>query len=234
MNKILKSVNGQEYEVIRTKGTDSVIRFISTNYECRARNHLAKSGRVYDPTDFIVESESWKDIHLDFTNNDNEYFYAYKKKGNKVKVIFPNTNYIAEVYLANAQAGKVKDPYSITVYGLGCIGIIDKSLPYWKQAKQLWQNMMKRCYSTVDKRGYLNDSVVDDRWKMFENFLHDIKNLDGFQAWLNAKEDGIKFNLDKDFIKPGNKIYSRHFCCFLPENFNEAMGKKGKTESDWA
>ena len=68
---------------------------------------------------------------------------------------------------------------------------------------------------------------------MFEDFLNDIKYLNGFQAWLNAKDGDIKFNLDKDFLKPNNKIYSRNFCCFLPENFNKAMGKKDKTEADW-
>lgn len=234
MSKVLKSVNNQEFIVLKAKGADSVIRFVETGYECRAKNHLIKSGRVYDPTSFIREAEAWKDVHIEFTNNDGEMFYAFKKKGNKIRVVFPKTNYVAEVYLANAQAGKVKDPYSISVFAHGYIGNIDKSIPYWKQAKQLWQNMMKRCYCEADKRGYYGKAYVDDRWKMFENFLNDIKNLDGFHAWLNAEDNGIKFNLDKDFIKPDNKIYSRDFCCFLPENFNKALGKKNKTESDWA
>ena len=138
MSKILKSVNGQEYFVVKAKGTDSVIRFVNTGYECRARNHLIESGRVYDPTSFLEEFNSWEDIYIEFTNNNGDNFYAYKKKGNKVKITFPKTNYTTEVYIANAQAGKVKDPFAITVYGQGCVGLIDKSLPYWKQAKQLW------------------------------------------------------------------------------------------------
>lgn len=232
---IKKSLSGSDYKVVGSKGTDVWIEFIESGYKCRTKRHLASSGNVYDPTDKLKKQSEWEDVNEVFTNNSGQKFTAFKKKGRKLLVEFTESGYVAEVFKENAVAGKVKDPYSISCYGVGYLGVIDTKIPYHKQAKQLWQNMLKRCYSEKDTRGYHGKAFVDSRWYSFENFLSDIKNLEGFDGWLEGSNGGhMKFNLDKDFYKKGNITYSRHFCCFLPESFNKALGKKGKVESDWA
>lgn len=229
MKKVFKSVENLEFEIVASKGIDCRIKFLESGYECRVRKSLIEKGLVCDPTAYIKEQEEWVPFHEEYTNNSGEKFYAFLRKKNKIRIYFENTSYCAEVYMDNAKAGKVSNPYAKSVYGVGSSGIINKKIPYWKQARQLWNNMLKRCYSEKDSRGYYGSVIVDERWLVFENFLSDIKHLEGFEGWLNGADGGLPYNLDKDFIKPDNKIYSRHFCMFLPENFNKSLGKKGKT-----
>ena len=231
-----KNFEGASYQVIKVKSENDIfVRFLETGYECRARQHLVVSGNVRDFTKIEEERNSWVPYDEEFVNNSGNKFKAVSRKGKKIKVEFINTGYFTEVYIDNARAGKVKDPLEISVYGVGYIGLPDKSLSYWKPAFQLWQNMMKRCYSEKDQRGYLGKCEVDDRWKCFEHFLTDLKNLQGFQEWLDgSKNSYYSSNLDKDFYKIDNNIYSRHYCRFLPQGYNKSLGKKNKTEKDWA
>lgn len=225
---IMKSKEGKEFEILGSKGSDYRIRFIDSGYECRAKKTLVESGLVVDPSRYIEEKKSWTAFHEEYVNNDGKAFTALSKRGDKVRVLFKESGYFCEVYRSNALKGKVKDVLSPSVYGVGVIGIVDKKIPYWRQAFQLWNNMLKRCYSEKDERGYFGEATVDERWLVFENFLADIPKLKGFNGWVNSKETGIKYNLDKDFIIEGNKVYSRLYCMFLPESFNKALGKLGK------
>lgn len=232
-NIIYKSVNGSEFEVVRLKGNCSYIRFNKTGYVCRAKNNLIKKGLVFDPTVYIESANQWRDYTEEFTTNFGDKFVAYKRNGSKVKIIFPDNKYSTIVNINNARQGKVSNPYAVNTYGVGKLGVFDRKILYWEQARQLWRNMIKRCYCELDERGYYQKAFVDERWHTFENFLVDISKLDGFKGWLDGYTSGLKWNLDKDFIFPGNDTYSRHLCCFLPESFNKSLGKKGKTEKDW-
>src|SRR5690554_427151 len=235
-NIVYKNLEGQEFQIVKVKSeNDITIRFIETGYECRARAHLVESGNVRDYTNLEKERTSWVPYEEEFVTNSGSKFRSFSKKGKRIRIVFDNTGYTTDVDIHNARAGKVKDPYEISVYGQGYIGIPDKSLPYWRPALQLWQNMMKRCYSDKDARGYFGKCFVDERWKCFENFLNDIKYLEGFDEWVKGSSNSFyRSNLDKDFYKQGNEIYSRHYCRFLPEGYNKSLGKKDKTEKDWA
>lgn len=235
-NKIYTNKDGDTYKVLRIKSVnDVVVEFVDTKYQCRSRSHLVLSGSVRDFTKLNEERDSWKPHRETFTNNSGETFRSFSKRGKKVRVEFENTGYVTEVFIDNARAGKVKDPYAVSVYGVGYEGNPDKSLPYWKQAKQLWTNMLKRCYSEKDDRGYYGKCFVDSKWHSFEAFLNDLKHLDGFDEWIKGNEDPYyRCHLDKDFYREDNNIYSRNLCRFLPMAYNQSLGKKGKTEEDWA
>lgn len=232
MVDVKKSLFGTEYVVLGSKGVDTWIQFVESGYKCRTKKHLAASGNVYDPTEKLKDYAAWEEVDIDFKSNEGLPFKAFRKKGDKLKVIF-ESGYVAEVNLQNARMGKVKDPYTASVYNYGYLGKFNKSLAHWKQAKQLWQNMLKRCYCEEDARGYFGRAFVDPRWHSFENFLNDISELEGFSGWLQGQISGcMKFNLDKDFIKRDNNIYCRELCCFLPESLNKALGKKGTTSKN--
>lgn len=168
-------------------------------------------------------------------NNRNEHFLVIKEYDKIVNnrkftiwlIQFVNTGYTREVYKINAEKGKAKDPYSISVLGIGYEGVFPQK-PYHSQAKRLWSNMMKRCYDKKHLKGYFGKGVtVDTRWHSFANFLEDIPKLDGFELWLKGFEKGnIKYNLDKDTIVTGNKVYSKLCCSFIPESINKAEGAK--------
>lgn len=224
--RVRTSIEGDKFKIKASAGDCYSIVFVDSGYECRARKHLVERGEVYDPTPLIEDMNSWEEYEEYFTNNAGQTFRAFAKKGNKVRIEFPNTGYVGEVYLYNARKGKVRDPYEVSLYGVGKIGDIDKEKPYWKQARQLWSNMIKRCYDPNYEEGYFGDSEVHERWHTFENFLADIPKLEGFAGWVKGHTGGLKYNLDKDFYKRGNKVYSKHLCRFLPDSFNKAMGKK--------
>ena len=61
------------------------------------------------------------------------------------------------------------------------------------------------------------DCEVCDRWLTFSNFVEDVKQLEGYQAWLNNIG---QYSLDKD-IKLGRcKIYSPEHCSFVTKQEN--------------
>ena len=140
---------------------------------------------------------------------------------------FEATGYTKEVYTSNASKGKVKDPYTASFCGVGYDGVFNKT-PYWKQAKRLWCNMLKRCYDPNYDSGYWGRGItVDSRWLCFSNFLEDLPALGNFDDWLAGFEAGnLKYNLDKDLQVDGNKVYSKECCSFILESVNKAAGAR--------
>ena len=172
--------------------------------------------------------ERYKGILMEkFISNSGQEFVIFEKlTGKKCLIKFTETGSVREVYTDNARAGKVKDLYALTVYGVGCLGEYNR-FPYWKQSIQLWRNMMKRCYSEKDNRGYKfkKGTQVEARWLCFANFLEDIHLLPNFDKWLAGGScSKTRYNLDKDLIDPSLNIYSRYTCSFTTEHDNKRAG----------
>ena len=93
-----------------------------------------------------------------------------------------------------------------------------------KRVYGLWYGMLRRCYDKEQQKRSRGRSyagcTVSDRWLDYSNFAKDITLLFGYEDWYNKKG----YCLDKDTINPGNKVYSRANCCFIPyaENIREA------------
>lgn len=145
------------------------------------------------------------------------------KKYKQWLVKFTETGFTKWVYVENATVGKVRDLYAKSVYGVGYQGDANISVSHYKPARQLWQNMMKRCYSTKDKKGYYGYVVVHPRWHSFENFLNDLPKLNNFSKWLDPEAGN--YNLDKDFKGDGT-IYSFDTCQFITEYENKSAGAR--------
>lgn len=89
-----------------------------------------------------------------------------------------------------------------------------------KRTYGLWYQMLRRCYDKSQQerrrgRAYANCEVCD-RWKHLSNFAKDIKKLVGYTNWVSQKG----YCLDKDTKIPGNKVYSRSACLFIPYSEN--------------
>lgn len=150
-----------------------------------------------------------------------------------LKIQFLDSGTTKEVYECNAKLGKVLDPYFPSFLGIGYQGIHPKP-SYWKEAKRLWSNMMKRCYDQNYTDGYYGRGYkVDKRWHCFANFLEDIPKLENFEYWVLGGNQGFpNYNLDKDLKYPGNKIYSLECCSFVTEYENKSHGAKRARELD--
>ena len=136
----------------------------------------------------------------------------YNDKTN-VEIQFSKTGFEAVVQLGNIRNGEVKDPYSPSVYGVGISGAkypISEGGVITKEYT-LWCGMLKRCYSDTYQKKYPTyiGCEVSDKFKSYEYFYEWCHKQIGF---------GVKcWQLDKDLLVKGNKVYSENICVFIPK-----------------
>ena len=143
-----------------------------------------------------------------------------------VEVQFLNTGYEATVELGSIRKGEVKDRYLPSVYGVGVIGERYPSTINGVQTKEyeLWKGMLQRCYSDALKKKYptYEGCEVSDKFKSYEYFYEWCNKQIGF----SNDGDGNPFQLDKDLLIKGNKIYSESTCVFIPAEINLLLIKR--------
>lgn len=78
----------------------------------------------------------------------------------------------------------------------------------------LWKSMINRTTQKFWNKypTYIGTTVANE-WRILSNFVNDIKELDGYEQWVNAT--GQMMMLDKDTIIQGNKHYSKATCKFI-------------------
>ena len=138
-----------------------------------------------------------------------------------VEVQFLKTGYETVAHLGSIRKGYVKDLYSPSVCGVGIVGIKYPISECGVHTKEygLWVRMLERCYSDSFKKKnqtYI-DCEVSDKFKNYEYFYEWCNNQIGFGV------DG--FELDKDLLIKGNKVYSENTCVFIPQEINSLLIK---------
>lgn len=95
------------------------------------------------------------------------------------------------------------------------VSILNKSIYEYR----IWCEMLRRCYDKeVHKRlPRYSNCIVDTYFHSFTNFFNTIVNLKGFN---NYDENGVLFELDKDLLVKGNKVYAKDTVCFIPREIN--------------
>ena len=90
----------------------------------------------------------------------------------------------------------------------------------------LFSNMRSRC-----SRSYKNRNETYEHCTVSEEFA----NFDRFKEWCNRQigfsckdENGRYYQLDKDVLIKGNKIYSADTCVFVPKSINMFLCKADK------
>ena len=145
----------------------------------------------------------------------------YNDKEN-VEIQFLNTGFKMVARFTNIKSGSIKDPYVPLVYGVGVSGIKYPSKLNGRNTKEydLWHSMLERCYSDTYKKKYptYEDCKCSDNFKSYEYFYEWCHNQIGF---------GVSdFELDKDLLVKGNKIYSENICVFIPSEINSLLTKR--------
>ena len=81
----------------------------------------------------------------------------------------------------------------------------------------VWLSMLTRCYNErflLSNETYIGCEVCEE-WLDFQNFA----------KWFN--DNYIEgYQLDKDLILKGNKLYSPKTCCFIPQEINLLLVKR--------
>ena len=130
--------------------------------------------------------------------------------------------------LGNIRKGYVKDLYSPSVFGVGVVGTKYPSEVNRVKTKEyvLWAHMLQRCYSDFHKKKYPTyiDCAVSENFNYYEYFYDWCQNQIGFgnKGW----------QLDKDLLIKGNKIYSENTCIFIPQEINSLLIKSGASRGE--
>ena len=139
-----------------------------------------------------------------------------------VEIQFLKTGFEIVAQLEHIRKGSVKDPYSPSVCGVGILGTKYPSRVNGFHTKEykLWTGMLERCYSITLKKKYptYKDCEVSENFKSYEYFYEWCHKQVGF----NNKD----WQLDKDLIIKGNKVYDENTCVFLPNEINILLTKR--------
>ena len=145
----------------------------------------------------------------------------YNDSGN-VEIQFINTGFETSVQLTNIRNGEIKDPYLPSVFGVGMLGTKYPSKVNGVETKEymLWKDMLKRCYndSFKKKNPTYEGCEVSDNFKSYEYFYEWCHKQIGF--------DNEGWQLDKDLLIKGNKVYSEDSCVFVPKDINLLLTKR--------
>ena len=139
-----------------------------------------------------------------------------------VEIKFLKTGFESTVQLVSIKSGEVKDYFAPSVYGVGILGTKYSSKINGVQTKEytLWMDMLKRCYS--DK--YQKKQPTYEGCEVSDNFLY----YEYFYEWCNKQIgfDNKDWQLDKDLLVKGNKVYNESTCIFIPKEINQVLVKR--------
>ena len=146
-----------------------------------------------------------------------------------VEIQFVTTGYEMVARLNHIRNGEVKDPYTPSVYGVGIIGAKYPPSEGGRNTKwyALWCHMLERCYSDAPKK----KNPTYEGCEVSENF----KSYEYFYEWCN-KQIGFGneyWQLDKDLLVKGNKVYSEDSCVFIPQEINKILVKREASRGEY-
>ena len=126
----------------------------------------------------------------------------------------------------NAFDGHVKDKYFPTICGVGYYGnaLPILSCPKIERAYSVWFKMLSRCYDARIKQAKnYGDCSVSENFTSFEYFL----------SWYLSQvgSDQNNWQLDKDLLYKGNRVYSEDTCCIVPHEINNLIRRYTKNSS---
>jgi len=107
------------------------------------------------------------------------------------------------------------------VYG---VGVNDWEDSIWVNGKpikeyKLWSGVLQRCFYEKYKQNQptYKDVTCSKDWLSMTKFVDDVSQMEGFglSGW----------ELDKDILQKGNKLYSKDTCCFVPHEVNSLLTK---------
>lgn len=203
--------------------SESTVSKIVKNYKFEADEEL-RSLRL---SDRLRERTNWKSgkdskIHKDRTGDK-----FLTSQGYEIEI----TNYILSGeceyqfthdrrYTFKSSYNQIKKginyPFHPTAYGVGYMGVGNHKGGRSKSVKKydVWKGMFQRSYCKkvhARKPHYIGCSV-DERWHNFQDF--------GEWYDKNWKDYMVGWELDKDIIKRGNKVYGPDTCAFVPVEIN--------------
>ena len=138
----------------------------------------------------------------------------------KIAIVFLNSGYQMFVRANNLSRGEVRDPYAVSIMGVGYIGAgpyrIDTT-PFDRMIYSRWRGILDRCYVKREGRKFVNQE-----WHNYQYFA----------AWFYSEFYEIPYvsiydmAVDKDILFPRNEEYGPYKCLILPNFINSKIQLK--------
>ena len=159
-----------------------------------------------------------------FKNNSGEWAEVVEYRDSfSLTIVFDGyPDYKKEVNSSVLKSGKFKNCAAPSVHGVGYSG--ETGSISCKNTTSIWSGMIYRCYGDNFKKkssAYIGCSVSEE-WLRLENF---------YQWYKTHEFYGLGYELDKDLLIRGNKVYSAETCCLIPNEINVAIVVNRKSES---
>ena len=123
-----------------------------------------------------------------------------------------------------SSVGKMKK-LRTSILGVGCRDILAYRDGKPLRTAKMWYSLLARCYCEKTQQklpAYIGCSMSDE-WLTYSKFKQDVENMNGYNY------DG--WELDKDILVQGNKIYSLETCMFVPREINCIFKKSSASKS---
>lgn len=117
----------------------------------------------------------------------------------------------------NVLKGSVRNPNFKSYFGVGFRGVGPYTM-HGQLSFNKWNNLMVRCYDKqykIDHPTY-EDVYCCEEWHNYQTFTK------WFREQIGYGEKG--FDLDKDLLVKGNKVYSPENCVLVPQELNKILG----------
>lgn len=131
---------------------------------------------------------------------------------------------LKNISYGNISKGIVSNPMHKSVFEVGCVGVGQSSRINDVKCYRVWNSMLSRCYS----------KLYSDKFSTYEGISVCLEwhNLQTFSEWFH-KNYIEGFELDKDILIKGNKIYSPETCAFVPKEINYLFTKRQNCRGDY-
>lgn len=213
---------GMEATIIHDDGWNKItVQFEDgTIVENRSYDQF-KDGRINNPN---LPNHNFKDRTGETrTMNNGEQATIIKYiKDNNITIQFDNGYVVENQKCSNFKAGKLESPFYKSVYEIGYIGvgkynstINNKQTDVYKA----WTNMFSRCYSLSSLKYHPTyfGCTVDKDFYCFQDFAE--------WYYKNMWGEGISYQVDKDILFKGNKVYSKDKCMLVDNRLNNFLQK---------
>lgn len=165
------------------------------------------------------------------TNNFGKCFVLEYRGATNVLVMFYKPKCIVKCTMKDLMEGKVKNPLYPSFYNKGYIGVGEYGGKD-KQVYRLWLRLLERAYNENYHLKFptYEDVEVCEEWLNFQNFAKWCYS----QEFYNTNDHkGNTYQLDKDLLCKGNKIYAPETCCFIPAEINGLLIKNDKDRGEY-
>jgi hypothetical protein len=201
------------------------VRFDISGYELLAEGVQIRRGTIRD---WIANGINTGDRYL--TKSCGWLEVVKYHSASKIDVKFEVTGFRTTVEACQLKRSNIWDKLLPSVLGVGCLGDgpYATSLPNGKATwlYTRWSGMLERCYD-IDfklKSPHYSKCTSSTDWLNFQNFADWASKQDGYMM--------ARWQLDKDIISKGNKLYSAETCCFVPQEINTLLIKAEKARGD--